>query len=246
MNSQAELLALDKADDEGAPGDDADVVLKDERAGSIDMSINGRVNGTAAGTERDELESSIAGMDEDLSELGDGMDDNPNMTAASRRRAMKEKAAEREAEESMRLAKAAEDQIKSTESKAQAAERKRLSEEFALVATKLRHVDYDLRAHMYALRARPLGQDRFGNKVWWMDGLGSNPLINEKGVMGFGSGRVFVQGADEEETKVLRESVEGVTEGMVDAKRKEDEGDVLRPGEWASYDDPEQVSRYPY
>lgn len=241
ITRQGELAALDKSDGEAiAEGEDA---MPKSRAGSVDISINGRVNGTVTGTERDELDSSIAGMDEDLSELGEGMDDNPNITAASRRRAMKEKAAEREAEEAMRQAKIAEDKIKSTESKAQAAERKRLTDEFTAVSTKLRHVDYDLRQHMYALRARPLGVDRFGNKVWWMDGLGSSPLVNDKGVLTYGTGRVFVQGADAEEVKVLRDSVEGVSEGMVDSKRKEEEGDVLQPNEWGSYDDPEQASR---
>jgi len=258
MCSQAELAALTPKEEltEDANGEIIinDVELpKSERAGSIDLSLNGHpVNGRS--TDRDELDSSPAPMDEDMSEIDNG-DEGAHVTAASRRRAMKEKAAEREAEEAMRIAKVAQDKVKKSETKQQAAEKKRLEDEFSELSTKLRHVDYDLRAHMYALRAKPLGLDRFGNKVWWLDGYGSAVLINEKGQPVLGTGRIYVQGVETLDLELLRlavanpspeekQGLEGVhrPDGHeVEQRRQEEEGEKLKPGQWAAYDTVEQV-----
>lgn len=224
---------MDKADEEAA----GEAEIKSERAGSVDVSLNGRANVT--NTDRDELDSSPA-LDEELSEIAE--EEGLGATAASRRRAMKEKAAEREAEESIRLAKIAQDKLRANETKAQAAERKRLTDEFVALSTKIRHVDYDLRAHMYALRTRPMGIDRWGNKVWWMDGLGSAPLVNDKGAITYGTGRVYVQGVYQAELDALVNAVEDLDRSGLEQKRKADEGEVLAPGEWGCYDTPEQVS----
>ena len=258
MSSQAELAALTPKEElEDANGDvtmtDVDIP-KSERAGSIDLSLNGHaVNGRS--TDRDELDSSPAPIDEDMSEIDNG-EDGAHVTAASRRRAMKEKAAEREAEEAMRIARVAQDKVKKSETKQQAAEKKRLEDEFAVLSTKLRHVDYDLRAHMYALRAKPLGLDRFGNKVWWLDGYGSAVLINEKGQPVLGTGRIYVQGVENLDLELLRLAVANPSpeekQGLEDVhrpdaheieqRRQEEEGDKFKPGHWAAYDTIEKVS----
>ena len=239
-SSEAELIAITPKDEVESTGDID--TLKSERAASVDLgSINGR-NENGTNTERDELDSSST-LPEDASEMD--VDDGPNVTAASRRRAMKEKAQEREAEEVLRLARAAEDKAKSKETKQQAAERKRLSDEFAALTTRLRHIDYDLRAHLGALRARNLGLDRFGNKVWWIDGAGSSPLINEKGHVTYGTGRVYVQGVDEQDLEVMRLGLEdrAPKKEAVSSRRQEEEGGILNPGEWGSIDTIEQASR---
>ena len=256
---QSELAALSpKEEMEDANGDITMVdgeVVKSERAGSIDVSLNGHVaNGRS--TDRDELDSSPAPVDEDMTEFDNG-DEGTHVTAASRRRAMKEKAAEREAEEAMRVAKVAQDKVKKSETKQQAAEKKRLQDEFAVLSTKLRHVDYDLRAHMYALRAKPLGSDRFGNKVWWLDGYGSAVLINEKGQPVLGTGRIYLQGVDALDLDLLRLAVANPSpeekQGLedvhrpdareIDQRRQEEEGSILKPGQWAAYDTVDQVRR---
>ena len=254
--SHAELLGLEPKE-ERVDGDGMDIdPANGDRAGSVDLSIKGLANGNKSTTENDELDSNAA-IDDDEDNLSDVGDlDGPNITAASRRRAMKERAAERDAQEATRLAKVAEDKARRTDAKLAAAEKKRLQEEYKLLGLKLRHIDYDLRAHMFALRSRPLGQDRFGNKVWWLDGYGSASLVNDKGQTVVGTGKLFVQGGDDQDLELMRLAVEHPSpeekqglEGVhrpnaseVAERRKEEEGDRVMPGEWACIDTVEQVS----
>ena len=219
--------------------------VKEDR-GTPQPSVNGIANGTASGeTERDELDSSPGRQDSDSLSEPDVPEDGPNITAASRRRAMKEKAAEREAEEATRLARVAEDKLKSKESKHIASEKKRLSEEIEVLAHKLRTLDHDFRSHLYTLRARPLGADRFGNKVWWMDGLGSAPLIGDGGKVAWGTGRLYIQGADDLEVEFCRIPAEMSEHECEERRVKEEGAGRLSLGEWGMYDDPEVVSGPP-
>ena len=212
-------------------------------------SINGMMNGTISnGTDHDELESSLGranghgegdgdvngedGDDSGSESLSDPdmPDDGPNIAAASRRKAMKEKAVEREAEEAMRAARVVEDRIKAKESKHISSEKKRLQDEIDALTQKLRMLDHDFRSHLYTLRARPLGSDRFGNKVWWMDGLGSAPLMGENGKVTWGTGRLYLQGAEDLEAGILSDSSGDHNGGM-----REQESQRGRRGEVGSW-----------
>ena len=195
-------------------------------------------------TEHDELEESIDGS---MSEIQNSSPPEPdlNQAAASRRRAMKEKAAERDAEEATKSAKVAKDRsdarVKKAEGKQVAAERQRISDEEEVYTSQLRALEHKFRSYLYTLRARPIGSDRFGNKVWWLDGSGSAPLIAEGGKTTWGTGRLYVQGAEDAEVMWCRLPTE-VPESEVEARRVRDEGEGrLAPGEWGSYETTEQV-----
>ena len=158
---------------------------------------------------------------------------------------MQERAEQREAEEAVRTAKVAKDlqdaRLKKAEGKHQTAEKKRLADEEEATASRLRTLEYEFRSHFYALRARPIGTDRFGNKVWWLDGCGSASLLGEHGRTNWGTGRLYIQGADELESEWCR-IPSGLSPKEVQRRRIIEEGDGrLAPGEWACYDNVDQV-----
>jgi hypothetical protein len=166
---------------------------------------------------------------------------------------MKEKAAEREAEEAMRAAKAAKEReelkAKKVEMKQLAAEKKKLQDEEAELDAQLKQLELDFRRFFYALRARPLGTDRFGNRAWWVDGLGSAPLYaTSGGKIQWGTGRLYLQGADDLELELTRaatvESHPELTptpEHLEDRRAKEEGEGRLAPNAWAVYDTPESM-----
>lgn len=216
-------------------------------------------NGHANGTELDELDESMMGDHDDQSRMSSPASEKNRVVAAlSRRRAMKEKAAEREAEEAMRVAKAAKERkeikAKKTEAKQLASEKKRLQDEEEQLDAQLKQLELDFRRYLYALRARPLGTDRFGNKVWWMDGLGSAPLYRDGSPkILWGTGRIYVQGGDDLELELTRAACADIapvpemvpTAEALEARRKAEEGEGrLSQGQWAYYDTPEQLQAF--
>jgi len=262
---EAERQALEPkglSDDEEIPNGDApngDVLATVEpvngRSTSSEPSLNGIMNGTATNTERDELEDSLE-VDGDDDAMSDGTpaldEDGPNIAAANRRKAMRERAAEREAEEAVKSAKAVRDQAdaraKKNESKVLITEKKRLTDELDALKAKLRSLEFDFRSHLFTLRTKPFGYDRFGNKVWWLDGLGSAPLYGDNGKVVLGTARLYLQGVEESDAEYLElRSVSGEDYGPpgseeVEERRGLEEGEGrLGPGEWAVYETPDQV-----
>lgn len=250
-DSRAEMEALEPKEEKLDADEDGEV--KAEPSDSRPPSPNGHVNGTATNIERDELES---GMGDDDNRSGSQSSPAPDLrayTGASRRRAMRERAAEREAEEAIKAAQAAKEReevkVARQEARQLAQERKRLEDEEAALDVRLHEIERDFRKYLYTLRARPLGMDRFHNRVWWMDGLGSAPLLNDGKVV-WGTGRLYIQGAEDLDVELCRQSLPYVTQGLgtdmpkevLEAKRDKEEGEGrLAPGEWAVYDTPEQL-----
>ncbi|WWC86969.1 uncharacterized protein L201_001850 [Kwoniella dendrophila CBS 6074] len=256
---QAEREALEPKEKPKEEGEDGDVSMevKGETTDSPDVSMNGHtINGNGS-TERDqdELEDSPSVNNEDNS---DAESDHKDLSAigASRRKAMKEKALEREAEEKIKNQKLAKEREvlkqKKLEGKQIAIEKKRLSEEEELINQKLKLLEYDFRRWIYTLRSRPLGLDRFGNKVWWFDGLGSSPLYNEQTIslnkLNLGTGRLYIQGVDQEDLDIYLNSAisiieEDISKEHIMERRLKEEGssNPLQPGEWAVYDNPDQL-----
>lgn len=150
--------------------------------------------------------------------------------------------------------------------RAQAAEHKGLVkarqahvDEAARLERQLAEIEREFRQLLGATRMKPLGKDRFHNRLWWFDGiagvgLGGKPNTEGKGNKGKGRavekerereaqgvGRIFVQGPEKGEWEYV---MAGRDERSVRARRvaEEGEGCMLEPGEWAMYSEPEQVS----
>lgn len=160
----------------------------------------------------------------DLSEVpGSDAEDAPPKSGSTRRSAAKEREAARAKAHSARAAQA---------------ERRRLEEEVNKLERRLEGIEREFRKLLGSVRVKPLGRDRFYNRVWWFDGMGAASLIGSGGTVQYGSGRIFVQGASEFDIDVLRRREENV-----DARRREEEGEegMLAVGEWAVYNDIEEV-----
>lgn len=133
------------------------------------------------------------------------------------------------------------DRAKSASVKQAQAEYRRLDEEVSKVERRLEGIEREFRQLLGTVRVKPLGKDRFYNRVWWFDGCGTTAnLVGSGGVVQYGTGRVFLQGPSEFDAEILerKEESEGLT-----ARRLEEEGEegMLGTGEWAVYSEFEEV-----
>lgn len=119
------------------------------------------------------------------------------------------------------------------------AESRRLDEEVNKCERRLEQIERDFRKLLGAVRVKPLGRDRFYNRIWWFDGMGSASLLGTGGSVQYGTGRIFVQGPSEFDVEILQRREENV-----DLRRRAEEGEegMLGVGEWAVYDELEKVS----
>ncbi len=118
------------------------------------------------------------------------------------------------------------------------AESRRLDEEVNKCERRLEQIERDFRKLLGSIRVKPLGRDRFYNRIWWFDGMGSMSLLGSGGSVQYGTGRIFLQGASEFDDEILQRREENV-----EARRRDEEGEegMLRVGEWAVYDELETV-----
>lgn len=130
--------------------------------------------------------------------------------------------------------------VKVASAKQALAEHRRADEELNKVEQRLEAIEREFRQLLGAIRCKPLGKDRFFNRFWWFDGMGSASLINNSGNVVYGSGRLFVQGPNELDEDVLSRR----PKGEVITRRTEEEGlnGILGIGEWSVYTDLEEVS----
>jgi hypothetical protein len=121
-----------------------------------------------------------------------------------------------------------------------AAEIRRIDEEINKIDRRLEGIEREFRKLLGSIRVKPLGKDRFYNRIWWFDGMGSASLLGSGGVVQYGTGRLFIQGPSEFDIEILkrRDPEEGIEE-----RRKEEEGEdgVLAIGEWGVYSEIEEV-----
>ncbi|OWZ33000.1 hypothetical protein J007_05493 [Cryptococcus neoformans] len=252
-----------QAEREGLEPKTEDVEAVEGEAGmdvDMDVKVNGHVNGGGEGEDEleDDLDTDMRPPEDDtysaLSSSPSADQGHHAQTAASRRRAMAEKARERAAEEAMHRERAIKEREEARLSKYNASEKKRLFEEEEVLAAKLKKLDYEFRSHIWTLRSKPLGLDRFGNRVWWLDAQGSAPMLAPDGKLMYGTGRLYIQGVDEPEETYYLNAANAVLEGMgvkeevkredVERRRKMEEGGKLGRGEWGCYDDVEQVREF--
>ena len=122
-----------------------------------------------------------------------------------------------------------------------AADLRKLEEEVNKFDRRLEAIEREFRKLLGCIRVKPMGKDRFYNRIWWFDGLGSGTLVASGGGTVWSTGRVFIQGPSELDRDLLhRREVE---DGDVMKRRSEEESPegMLDTGEWAVYSDPEQV-----
>lgn len=118
-------------------------------------------------------------------------------------------------------------------------EHRRLDEEVNKLERRLEGIERDFRKLLGVVRVKPLGKDRFYNRIWWFDGMGSASLIGYGGVAQYGCGRIFIQGPSEFDLELLDQRKDEDIEG----RRREEEGEegMLGSGDWAVYSDLEEV-----
>ncbi|TRM65788.1 ATP-utilizing chromatin assembly and remodelling N-terminal-domain-containing protein [Schizophyllum amplum] len=130
---------------------------------------------------------------------------------------------------------------KQSSAKRALAEHRRLDEEVNKLERRLEGIERDFRRLLGGVRVKPLGRDRFYNRVWWFDGLGSVSLLANGGAVQYGTGRIFIQGPSEFDQDILQRREEDIEE-----RRQEEETPegMLGPGDWAVYTEVEELERY--
>ncbi|KAL4267617.1 Chromatin remodeling complex protein [Pleurotus pulmonarius] len=123
-----------------------------------------------------------------------------------------------------------------------AAEHRRLDEEMNKIERRLEGIEREFRKLLGSVRVKPLGRDRFYNRIWWFDGLGSASLVGSGGVAQYGTGRLFIQGPSEFDLELLGQR----PPEEIEERRKDEEGEdgMLGSGEWAVYSDLEELDEF--
>ena len=122
-----------------------------------------------------------------------------------------------------------------------AADLRKLEEEVNKFERRLEAIEREFRKLLGCIRVKPMGKDRFHNRIWWFDGLGSGTLVSSGGGTVWSTGRVFIQGPSELDRDLLDKRE--MEDGDVKKRRLEEEGvdGMLDVNEWAVYSEPEQV-----
>lgn len=134
-------------------------------------------------------------------------------------------------------------QRKQAPAKEAKSEQKRVEDELNKAERRLEGIERDFRRLLGNVRVKIMGKDRFYNRVWWFDGLGSASAMGTAGSWQYGTGRLFIQGPSEVDMDMLRVRQQ---EEDLDARRKEEEGEdgILGPDDWAVYTEVEEVCAY--
>lgn len=130
---------------------------------------------------------------------------------------------------------------KLAEQKQALAEHRRLDEEMNKVERRLEGIEREFRKLIGTVRVKPLGRDRFYNRVWWFDGCGSSSLIGGGGAVQYGTGRIFVQGPSSFDQEILDRRDDEESDVQTRRVEEESEDGVLASGEWGVYTELEDV-----
>ena len=194
-------------------------------------------------------EDKANGVDEDvtiheLSELSDvspseGGSETPSTASLRDKKATRQKDLRQKAQNQAHAKKRELARAKVASAKQALAEHRRLDEEVNKIDRRLEGIEREFRKLLGGVRVKPLGRDRFYNRIWWFDGTGSASLLGSGGVVQYGAGRIFVQGPSEFDSELL----ERRKEEDLYARRLEEEGQegILGPGEWGVYAELEEV-----
>lgn len=132
---------------------------------------------------------------------------------------------------------------KQAQQKQAMADHRRLDEEVNKLERRLEGIEREFRKLLGAIRVKPLGKDRFYNRIWWFDGMGSASLVGSGGITQYGTGRVFIQGPSEFDLMQLEKKAIEDNEDIHE-RRKEEEGinHILSPADWCMFIEVEEVS----
>ncbi|KAF5382960.1 hypothetical protein D9757_006384 [Collybiopsis confluens] len=124
------------------------------------------------------------------------------------------------------------------------AEHRRLDEEVGKLERRLEAIEREFRKLLGGVRVKPMGKDRFYNRIWWFDGLGSGSLVASGGTTQYGAGRIFIQGPSEIDLEHMMRRTDD--EISVQARRLEEEGQegMLGPTDWAVYSDVDELEEF--
>ncbi|TFY79366.1 hypothetical protein EWM64_g4644 [Hericium alpestre] len=202
--------------------------------GTASTSTNGAEEDTPMNDLSDlsDVSASEAGSESGLSGSGNGNGKSTKSSQDLRRKAQTQAhAKEREAA-----------RMRNASAKQALAEHRRLDEEVNKLERRLEGIEREFRKLLGSVRVKPMGRDRFYNRVWWFDGLGSASLIGSGGVVQYGTGRIFLQGPSVFDQEILDRR----EEGDIHARRLQEEGEegMLGVGEWAVYTDLEEMDEF--
>lgn len=220
--------------------------------------------------EEEEEEDELASDSEDARSIREDSsfsDRSLGRGSLSRQEILRQKAiAKRAQETALRLeqAKAREaHKAKLASNKILTAQRKKLDDEEAKLVKRDEAIEREFRRLLNVARMTPLGRDRFGDKYWWFDGVGSTSLVHGGGGGGgeksvYQTGRLFVQAASEAETSLLIPAEPRaaptnpyaymfhppITPELISSRKESELGGeqgTLNPGEWGVYTEPERI-----
>jgi hypothetical protein len=126
--------------------------------------------------------------------------------------------------------------IKAAEAKAALAERRRMDEEVNKLEKRLDGIEREFRKFQGVKGAKPMGYDRFFNRIWWLDGFGGSGVLSN-----YGTGRLFIQGPSEVDMEILKGRGHEVVRRRM---AEEGEDGMLEPGEWGCYSEVEQIEEF--
>lgn len=202
----------------------------------------GSPNGSAASTNGNAVDQDVEMQDS--SDLSDG---GPDSGATSEAGSTAGASTKRSASRSQSLRRKA--QAKSREisrsnaasTRKAAADLRKLEEEVNKFDRRLEAIEREFRKLLGCIRVKPMGKDRFHNRIWWFDGLGSGTLVASGGGTVWSTGRLFIQGPSELDRDLLDKRE--VEDRDVKKRRLEEESaeGMLGVNEWAVYSEPEQV-----
>lgn len=205
-----------------------------EKAGVAAGDDPMQVDVDSAGSDADD--SSLLATPLDGSEAGSTSGAARAATGTMRQRQLRLKAQNHALAKQQELAKS-----KNKGAAAALAEHRRLTEDVAKQDRKLENIEREFRKLLGVVRLRPMGKDRFYNRIWWLDGLGGGNLVGASGQVLYGAGRLFIQGASEIDREMLeaRETEDGDLQERREAEETP-EG-MLKTHEWAVFDDADQA-----
>jgi bromodomain adjacent to zinc finger domain protein 1A len=171
----------------------------------------------------------------ELSDASDGGSGSPsNKKNSARQKELRQKAQTTAHAKQREAARAKQASVKQALS-----EHRRLDEEVNKLERRLEGIEREFRKLLGAVRVKALGRDRFYNRIWWFDGMGSASLVGSGGVAQYGTGRLFIQGPSEFDLDFLEQR----KDESIEERRREEEGEegMLNSGDWAVFSELEEV-----